>query len=98
MCKEVKKKITPNAEKWLEAARRAEKHIEDLKSAVRVFKRKAKANERGPETAKREQTLHPFPPNRWNPAGIRRNPDRAGIFQRTYKGLRVGTTFSESCF
>jgi hypothetical protein len=42
------KKSVENSKKWLEAAERAEKHIEDLKASVRVFKRNAANGEPWP--------------------------------------------------
>ena len=42
------KKSVENSKKWLEAAGRAEKHIDDLKAAARVFKRNAENGEPWP--------------------------------------------------
>lgn len=42
------KKSVKNSKKWLEAASRAQKHIDDLKAAVRVFKRNAENDEPWP--------------------------------------------------
>jgi hypothetical protein len=41
-------KPVEKSSKWLEAARRAEKHIDDLQTAVRVFKKNAKNGEPWP--------------------------------------------------
>lgn len=47
-CKRKNKESSNSKAKWLEAAKQAEKHIDSLTSAVRVFRRNADSGEPWP--------------------------------------------------